>query len=175
MHGLDFTVDSDVYQTAVTRNTRFVEGFGKRLIPIVTNHFDFGYRYNLSRNLTVGSALASVALLLGFPRALVASSHRYDELMPMGSHPLTDPLYSNECVEIVHDGAELRRVEKTRAVAECEQALANLRVCFNDMNANCGICAKCLRTMIALRLLRSTGGPFPPLPPPGDSEAECRQ
>jgi len=45
------------------------------------------------------------------------------------------------------------------------QALANLRVCFNDMNVNCGKCQKCLRTMIPLKLLRVAAVPFPPLPP----------
>ncbi len=65
---------------------------------------------------------------------------------------MTDPLF-NECVEIIHDGAEARRVEKVRKIAECESALANLRVCFDDMNVNCGKCPKCLRTMISLKLL----------------------
>lgn len=164
MHGLDFYLNSVTYQSAVERNIAFVKVFGKNLIPVETNHYAFGYRYNLSRNLTVGSALASVALLLGFPRVYVPSSHRYDDLMPMGSHPLTDPLYSNECVQIIHDGAEARRVEKTRKIVESEAALANLRVCFDDMNANCGKCAKCIRTMIALKLLGVTVTPFPQLP-----------
>lgn len=165
MHGLDFYLDGETYQAAVERNTAFVKHFYKTLIPVETNHYPFGYRYNLSRNLTVGSALASIALLLGFPRVFIPSSHRYDELMPMGSHPLTDPLYSNECVRIIHDGAEARRVEKTRKIVECALALANLRVCFDNINTNCGKCPKCLRTMIALKLLRASATAFPPLPP----------
>ena len=46
---------SGTHQTALDRNTRFVQGYGKSLIPIETNHYSFGYRYNLSRNLTHGS------------------------------------------------------------------------------------------------------------------------
>jgi len=155
---------SGTYQTAIERNTSFVHSFGKTLIPVETNHYQFGYRYNLSRNLTQGSALASVALLLGFPCGYLPSSRSYDELTPLGSHPLTDPLWSNECVEIIHDGAEVRRIDKVRKIAECESALANLRVCFDDVNVNCGRCAKCLRTMISLRLLGASAGPFPSLP-----------
>jgi hypothetical protein len=64
----------------------------------------------------------------------------------------------------MHDGAEARRVDKLMKIAECELALANLRVCINDMNVNCGKCSKCLRTMVPLHFLRRPGAPFPPLP-----------
>lgn len=163
IHGFDFFLDPAVYQTAVARNTSFVRGFGKTLIPVEINHYPFGYRYNLSRNLTQGSALASVALLLGFPRVYLPSSYSYDELVPVGTHPLLDPLWSNEAVDIIHDGAEARRIDKIQALVPHAAVLANLRVCFDDMNVNCGACPKCLRTMIPLRLLH-VQGPFPPLP-----------
>jgi hypothetical protein len=153
-----------IYETAIRRNAGFAQSFGKTLIPVATNHFPFGYRYNLSRNLSQGGALASIALLLGFPRVFVPSSYSYNQLFPLGSHPLTDPLWANEGMEIVHDGSEARRVDKIQKITDDIQALANLRVCFNDMNVNCGKCLKCLRTMIPLRLLHAGTGPFPPLP-----------
>lgn len=156
---------SGTYQTALDRNTRFVQGFGKSLIPVETNHYSFGYRYNLSRNLTQGSVLGSVALLLGFPHVYVPNSYTYNQLFPLGSHPLTDPLWSNECVEIIHDGCEAERTEKTKLICRNEAALMNLRVCFDDVNTNCGKCPKCLRTMIALKLLNAPVVPFPPFPP----------
>jgi hypothetical protein len=166
IHGFDFYLrDNGIYLTAVKRNASFVGNFGKTLIPIETNHYQFGYRYNLSRNLTQGSALAGVALLLGFPRAYVPGAYSYSQLIPLGSHPLTDPLWSNECVNIIHDGAEARRVDKVKKIAQSNAALANLRVCFNDMNVNCGKCAKCLRTMLPLNLLDASAAPFPSLPP----------
>ncbi len=56
----------------------------------------------------------------------------------------------------------------SRKIGECEPALANLRVCFTDMNENCGKCAKCVRTMIALTLLGASAAPFPPLPSASD-------
>jgi hypothetical protein len=156
---------SEVYPTAIERNASFARGLGKTLIPVETNHFPFGYRYNLSRNLSQGGALASVALLLGFPRVFVPSSYSYSQLFPLGSHPLTDPLWANEGMEISHDGSEARRVDKVMRIAEDGHVLANLRVCFHDMNVNCGKCQKCLRTMIPLKLLQAGTGPFPPLPP----------
>lgn len=156
--------DDATYGTAVARNSEFALASGKPLIPVATNYFAFGYRYNLSRNLSQGGALASVALILGFPRAFIPASYSYNQLFPLGSHPLTDPLWSVEGTEIVHDGSEARRVDKIKKIAGIGPALANLRVCFNDMNVNCGHCLKCRRTMISLRLLQAGPGPFPSLP-----------
>jgi hypothetical protein len=161
IHGFDFFAGTDSYRRAVARNSSFVEGFGKTLIPVETNFYPFGYSHNLSRVLTQGSTLASVALLLGYPRAYIPSSSDYDDLIPLGTHPLTDPLYSTEAVEIVHDGAEAKRTDKVARIAACEPALAALRVCLEDMNVNCGRCAKCLRTMAALELLGQRPPSFP--------------
>jgi hypothetical protein len=163
IHGFDFFVDSETFRTAAARNESFARGFDKVVIHVETNYYSFGYHHNLSRVLTQGSTLASVALLLGFSRAYIPASDHYSYLAPLGSHPLTDPLYSNEWTEIVHDGAEARRVDKVIKVAECAPALATLTVCVEALNRNCGKCIKCLRTMITLRSLRATGAPFPPL------------
>jgi hypothetical protein len=165
LHGFDFFRTSDDYGAAVARNSAFVAGFGKTLIPVETNHYPFDYRNSLSRILTQGSTLASVALLLGFPRAYVPSSMSYDLLYPSASHPLLDPLYSNESVDIIHDGAEALRTEKLIKIAECESAMANLVVCIDEMNFNCGQCMKCLRTMTALEILGAKAALFPPFPP----------
>ena len=165
IHGFDFYDEGESYRIAVERNARFVAGHGATLIPVETNFFPFGYRYAMSRNLSQGAALGSVALLLGFATAFIPSARTYNELSPLGSHPLTDPLWSNEAVEVVHDGCEARRTDKLARIAASETALANLRVCFNDMNVNCGRCTKCLRTMVPLTLLDAKAAPFPPLPP----------
>jgi hypothetical protein len=165
LHGFDFFRPGDDYRTAAARNAAFVAGFGKTLIPVETNHYIFDYHLQLSRILTQGSTLASVALLLGFPRAYVPASMSYNQLHPTAAHPLLDPLYGNEGVEIIHDGGEAGRPEKLEKVAACESALANLVVCLDEMNSNCGRCMKCLRTMVALESLGVKGAPFPALPP----------
>lgn len=165
LHGFDFFRTSEDYRTAVARNTAFVAGFGKILIPVETNHYPFDYRNSLSRVLTQGSTLASVALLLGFSRAYVPASMAYDQLKPSAAHPLLDPLYSNESMDLIHDGAEAGRPDKLMTIAKCEPALANLVVCIDEMNFNCGQCMKCLRTMIALEILGAKAALFPPLPP----------
>ena len=165
INGFDFLLDTGTYQKAVARNASFVAGFGKTLIPVETNFYDFGFHHNLGRELTQSSNLAGVALLLGFPRTYVPSSYAYNELHPWGSHPLTDPLYSNEAVEILHDGSEENRVGKVIKISECEAAVAVLTVCLDDINSNCGECSKCLRTMVCLKLLGVPASRFPPLPP----------
>lgn len=164
IQGFDFFDDSETYATAVSRNTQFIQSLGKTLVPIETNHYPFGYRYNLSRNLTQGSCLGAVALLLGFPRVYVPASYSYRDLFPLGSHPMTDPLWSNESVKLIHDGCEAGRTDKIKRICSSESGLANLRVCFENMNVNCGTCAKCIRTMITLKQLHASTGAFPPFP-----------
>jgi hypothetical protein len=55
---------------------------------------------------------------------------------------------------LVHDGGDTDRVQKTVGVAGSEVALRHLRVCWENRDGtyNCGVCKKCLRTMIALRI-----------------------
>ena len=95
-----------------------------------------------------------MALLLSslFKRIYIPSSETYAHLEPCGSHPLLDPLWSTEHLQIVHDGCEATRIEKVRKIAQHEVALKKLRVCWeNKENAyNCGVCEKCIRTMISL-------------------------
>jgi hypothetical protein len=128
---------------------------GKPLVEVVTNLAAVSapvvrWRYYH------GSALAAIALLLapGFDRVLVPASHSYADLHPLGSHPLVDPLWSTEDVEVVHDGAEATRSQRVARIAESSAALRWLRVCWEgpDGAQNCGRCEKCVRTMVALRL-----------------------
>jgi hypothetical protein len=104
-----------------------------------------------------GSALASVAHLLApsFGRIYVPGSLSYDYPHPYGSHPLVDPLWSTDAVEIIYDGFDTNRIEKTAVVARNPVALRWLRVCNDrdDDGYNCGRCEKCLRTMVSLELL----------------------
>jgi hypothetical protein len=103
-----------------------------------------------------GSVLASTAHALGgvLGRCVIPSTHTYAELLPWGSDPLLDPLWSTEGVEVIHDGCETTRTEKVQRLAEWPLALQHLRVCWPDWieEYNCGKCEKCIRTMIALHV-----------------------
>src|SRR5262245_32168146 len=103
-----------------------------------------------------GCALASIGLLFQnrYCRVLIPSTHRYDDLIPWGSHPLTDPLLSTSATRFVHDGAGFSRTEKTAFVINSQLALDNLQVCWGTGSFhNCGTCDKCYRTMTTLLLL----------------------
>jgi hypothetical protein len=102
-----------------------------------------------------GAALAAIALALAPNHGLVyiASTYSYADLHPWGSHPLLDPLWSTEAVQIVHDGGETR-VDKLRLLVQYPDVLARVRVCWENLgNYNCGLCEKCVRTMLGLRAL----------------------
>ena len=120
-----------------------------------------------------GSALAaaSLALAAGVGRVVVPASYDYAHLMPWGSHPLLDPLWSTERQQIVFGGGGSRRVDKVEElVREWPESLEWLRVCLaNDGGgSNCGRCRKCVRTMAALDLLGALERAplFPPRLPP---------
>jgi hypothetical protein len=102
-----------------------------------------------------GAVLASIALLLSpqLKKVYIPASKTYSNLNPWGSHPMLDPLWSTEEVEIVYDGCEADRVRKAALVAQSEIALRNLRVCLfkPEDSLNCEQCEKCLRSMATLR------------------------
>ena len=102
-----------------------------------------------------GAVLASIALALGegFTEVNIASTYDWEHLVPWGSHPKLDPLWSNGKLLLSHDGCEATRLDKTRLVSEHPIALEALRVCYENFDSlyNCGKCKKCLRTMDELQ------------------------
>lgn len=100
-----------------------------------------------------GAALSSVAHAFSrLSNVSIASSDIDLGLMPYGSHPLLDPLYSSAELQIRHDAFRFTRLEKVRLVADWDLALRNLRVCTTNPVGmlNCGSCEKCIRTMTQL-------------------------
>lgn len=101
-------------------------------------------------------ALAGCALVLEnrYKEVLIASSDDYAQLVPWGSHPVTDHLFSTGISRIVHDGAGFSRPEKLEALADCEVAQRALHVCWIEADdKNCGACCKCVRTMATLEII----------------------
>ena len=129
---------------------------GKGFIDIGTNLRTTRWREATWATLAHGPGLASVALTLGprFRAAMIGSSAGYARMHPWGSHPVTDPLLSTSETEIVHDGATHERVEKTAYISSSAVAGRTLHVCYqHEASYNCGRCAKCVRTMLALKAL----------------------
>jgi hypothetical protein len=115
----------------------------------------FGLNYELYYHASalIGSALA---LSRGLKRLLVPSTYSYGQLIPWGSHPLLDELWSIESMDVIHHGAEARRVDKIAMLARHHRSIfQHLRVCLRNQGGpkNCGRCQKCARTMVALEVV----------------------
>ncbi len=160
VHGFDswFEKRSELFETIVGNANRIARELGKKVLPAATNLKDFGDRFVRWDTHYHGAFLASIALALenGFERVFIASSHNQDQLFPWGSHPILDPLWSTERLSFVHDGCEIRRVDKIRSISQAPIVLSTLRVCSVRSHIksvyNCGSCEKCLRTMIGLHI-----------------------
>lgn len=152
--GFDIALNNHHLKQKVTTAIRqAAEQFNLPLIEVETNLRGFSDRYT-HWSLSHGAALASVALLLGseMHKIYIPASDSYADLVPCGSHPLLDPLWSTEALQIIHDGCEANRVQKAAIIAQNDVALQTLRVCWKnpDSTYNCGRCEKCLRTMVNL-------------------------
>jgi hypothetical protein len=101
-----------------------------------------------------GAALAAVghAAIAGSAFLFLGGSFPIGNLVPWGSHPAVDGLFSSQLISLVHDGSRFSRLRKVRDLASWPTGLAALRVCpaSSGPRANCGRCEKCLRTRLEL-------------------------
>ena len=83
----------------------------------------------------------------------IGSTRTHEFPYPYGTHPLIDNAISCAGITVIHDGAELDRLEKIKVIdTVCNKNnidLPPLRVCWgHDKNGgNCCECEKCLRTI----------------------------
>lgn len=131
------------------------DSLGKQLIELDVDVRHYSDRY-VPWGLYHGAAMASVAHLLEsqLSTIFVPASDTYATLEPLGTHPLLDPLWSTERLEVVHDGCEATRVDKVAFFRDDPRPLEYLRVCADSRpkHLNCGRCHKCTVTMVALRI-----------------------
>jgi hypothetical protein len=158
VHGFDIALEATAHRQRVAVALRAAaDQLGLPLLEVETDVRAFSDDYVDWRDEYHGAALASVALLLAptFRRVYIPASMTYASLAPLGSHPLVDPLWSTEDVELVHDGCEANRLDKLRILGRSTVAGEWLRVCAQSHTGayNCGCCEKCLRTSVAIRAL----------------------
>lgn len=159
--GWDIPIDSaaELDQTEQRLGTVALR-HGKRLLRIGTNLKRLDTFYKRRWILAHGFALATVAHLLEgrYGEVVIASTHSYKRLLPIGSHPLTDPLLGSRGLRVVHDGAAFDRVAKLGRIAASAADLDALRVCWEARrHDNCSRCPKCIFTMAALDALGLAG------------------
>ena len=157
IRGYDLSLERDhrLYATTLAAVRDVAAQLGKTMVPVASN-IRLVLAPFVSWDFAHGAALLSVALGLGgLGRVYVPGTHTRRDSFPWGSHPATDPLWSTEALEVIHDGGnEVTRVQKVQRLAESDVALRHLRVCFENRYAayNCGRCGKCLRTMVNLEV-----------------------
>jgi hypothetical protein len=162
VHGVDVGLrDLKLRRQVSDMLDRVGQEFGVGVIEIESNIRGFFEYHHIDWEVGHGAALACIGHLLAphFRRVYIPSSFTYADLFPWGSHPLTDPLWSSEGIEFVHDGNEASRAQKATLLAHSDVALQSLRVCFHNLNSayNCGYCEKCVRTMINLQAAGALG------------------
>lgn len=140
---------------------------GKTLITVKTNlreqadinrnNWEITYSGDFWGRCLHGSSLASVGLCLSriMYQVFIPSTRPNDNLIPWGSHPRLDPLWSTENMLFIHDGCESDRLQKVKdKISYSPIALKSLKVCYYNISNqyNCCQCEKCLRTMMELRV-----------------------
>jgi hypothetical protein len=101
----------------------------------------------------VGLAFMALSLAGAMRRVVTPPGVDISTVLPAGSGPMVDQLFSTETVEVVCDDISFSRTEKVQAIAERRpDLLPYLKVCYSeDRSDNCGRCRKCLWTMVSLQ------------------------
>ena len=149
----DYGNDDESWKHRINKQKKFADSINKTLIPVETNAREWTNSKKISWHFAHGLFLSSVGCAFGLSKAFVPSSHTYDELFPWGSHPLSDPMWSTESTKIIHDGAGFRRSEKLSDLLDNTLLADNLQTCWLYTDKNCGMCPKCVRSIIAIHIL----------------------
>ncbi len=111
-----------------------------------------------------GLALAAVGFMfVPAVRFCYISASEFALGTPWGTSPEVDAFMSSAEIRMIHEGAELNRLEKLKHLERYQVALDNVRVCFRPpaQGLNCGKCEKCVRTRIGLLANGATSAAFP--------------
>jgi len=157
----DSGLHTDQFDALAAKVRKTARELGKEFIAVRSNVQQVCLKLRLSWNYVHGPFLCLLAASLGVKRFYIPASYTYADLKPWGSHPLLDPMWSTSATEIIHDGAHMRRSEKTERLSRHPILLGQLQVCWDSQVENCGRCSKCARTLLVLRTLGVDNAPFP--------------
>lgn len=178
LHGQEATPD-DREQLFVTlpHVKAAAAGLEKPLLLIDSDHWDLIWRDGGRTETSNHAMLVTMGYLLGSKvrRILVSGSYEHEfEYGRENSVAKLLPLLQTEALE-VELYANLARAKKMRVVVESPVAMDHLRVCWARRGGafNCGVCRKCLRTLVNLEIVGATGR-CRTLPPTVDLRAVAR-
>lgn len=157
VHGFDIALaEAERFAALEARARAVANTLGKRLIVVRTNLRENRLFQKGSWVKNHGSALAAVGHLLSdeINRLFIAASYPSRALLPWGSHPLLDHLWSSTHLKIEHVGDADWRLEKIARSGGHPLVQQHLSVCWkgSGLPLNCGFCEKCVRNQLAFRL-----------------------
>lgn len=149
VHGFD--VDHEEVKTFGRLRDLYEEkldGYGVKLETVRTDSKIASFQdWDDSSGIQLAACLHNFSDQYGI--GVLGSSEPYEALIiPWGSSPITDHLFSGDVMSIIHDGAGYSRTEKVEVLNDHLEDLSWLRVCWagKEQDRNCGKCEKCLRT-----------------------------
>lgn len=170
--GSNGVLNSNAYYTSIVAQSRcqrviaFAGEIGLPLVPVNTNlHYFWRKEYGATLLfLSIYSCVLS--LQNAIRRYYVSSGFSYNAIKSNGiKHTDFDlagfcesfflPLIQTERTELIIEGCQYRRVDKIAKIVNLEIAKKYLNVCrvYSEDSHNCGVCEKCLRTLLPLEIL----------------------
>ncbi len=156
--GFDLAPEHPLVDTALAEVRQAAESLNKTLVVVHTDLRATSDRHGMSWGpLYHGAAMAHVAIALSdhVGTVLVPSSFVRGRTPPWGTHPDLDHHWATATSLLEHDAIDIPRPAKIARIAQDTTAMEHLRVCWQNRGGayNCGRCEKCLRTMLALRVV----------------------
>ena len=155
------------FQSRIERAARAATELHLPLIVIKSNLYSFCYNVDLDNMAFLENYSFVLAMQNAIRRYYVPSGCSYQEIKEWGCKPFhydlaefcdsyLVPLIQTERTELIIDGCQYQRVDKTKNIADWTIAQKYLNVCCKrdrEESSNCGECVKCERTLLTLEIL----------------------
>lgn len=137
------------------------EHYGLQFIEMYTNHYEFSFD-GFVQEYSLRICSYALALQKLFSVYYVSSGVSFKEFGfcnhdSDGFDIFNLALASNDMITFYSSGGELGRTEKIHYFSNDLFIQNHLKVCNDDNRKNCGICEKCLRTMLSLEIIGKLG------------------
>ncbi|HET8536246.1 MAG TPA: glycosyltransferase family A protein [Solirubrobacteraceae bacterium] len=154
--GLDLPLDSPLTDEVESALRSAADELGIALITVETNLRELSdplfpwVTYFVNGLMAMGLLLAPL-----FERVIIPVDLDHEMQMEFGSNLRIARLFSTEHLELFEDGGRFSREQKLARIARHPVVQRSLRVCWENRGGayNCGVCRKCLMTLISLEAL----------------------
>lgn len=153
---------SELYEKRYELNKRAADEMNLPVYQVNSNLHAFTHQIGLQRIGYFSIWSCILALEKSIKQYYVSSAYEYEEIKVYSKYTkdfdmaefcesYLVPLIRTESLELIIDGCQYRRTQKTENIANWEIAQKYLNVCINtEDGTNCSRCSKCMRTLIPL-------------------------